>query len=154
MLHASSVQGLGAGEGVGSNIAPDCPHSLVDCIHMKSPVLGLRTTIYKVSDLAQAKEWYTKAFRCAPYFDEPFYVGFSIGGYELGLQQEEVAIGENVATYWGVSDMAAEYAHFLECGATEMQAPMNVGGEILVATCKDPFGNMIGLIYNPEFAVT
>jgi predicted enzyme related to lactoylglutathione lyase len=118
---------------------------------MQSSILGLRTTIYKVTDLPKAKEWYSKAFRSEPYFDEPYYVGFNIGGYELGLQKEEVSIGENVATFWGVSDIAAEYAYFIECGATEVEAPMNVGDEIMVATCKDPWGNLIGLIYNPMF---
>ena len=52
-------------------------------------MLGLRTTIYKVSDLLKAKSWYAKAFETQPYFDEPFYVGFNIGGYELGLLPEE-----------------------------------------------------------------
>jgi hypothetical protein len=54
---------------------------------MQSSILGLRTTIYKVTDLPKAKEWYSKAFRSEPYFDEPYYVGFNIGGYELGLQK-------------------------------------------------------------------
>ncbi|MDB5237559.1 MAG: bleomycin resistance protein [Parcubacteria group bacterium] len=118
---------------------------------MKSSILGLRTTIYKVADLAAAKEWYTKAFQCEPYFDEPYYVGFSINGYELGLQAEEVPVGENVATFWGVSDIDAEYERFIGCGAVAVEPPMGVGGEIKVATFKDPWGNLIGIIYNPEF---
>jgi len=56
---------------------------------MKKKILGLRTTIYKVSDIAKAQKWYADAFETKPYFDEPFYVGFNIGGYELGLQPEE-----------------------------------------------------------------
>ena len=52
-------------------------------------MLGLRTTIYKVADVKAATKWYAEAFRTAPYFDEPFYVGFNIAGYELGLQLEE-----------------------------------------------------------------
>jgi catechol 2,3-dioxygenase-like lactoylglutathione lyase family enzyme len=51
-------------------------------------VLGLRTVIYHVSDLKRAKEWYSSAFGLQPYFDEPFYVGFNIGGYELGLDPD------------------------------------------------------------------
>ena len=51
-------------------------------------ILGLRTVIYHVPDLPRAKEWYAKAFGVKPYFDEPFYVGFSVGGYELGLEGE------------------------------------------------------------------
>ncbi len=52
---------------------------------MSKPFLGLRTCIYKVSDLAKAKAWYTLAFETEPYFDEPFYIGFNIGGYEIGI---------------------------------------------------------------------
>jgi hypothetical protein len=51
-------------------------------------MLGLRTTIYKVDDMIKAKEWYAKAFLTQPYFNEPFYVGFNIGGVELGLQPD------------------------------------------------------------------
>ena len=55
----------------------------------ESQFLGLRTTIYKVGDISIAKKWYSKAFRIQPYFDEAFYVGFNIGGFELGLQPEK-----------------------------------------------------------------
>jgi len=55
----------------------------------KSKILGLRNTIYKVGDIENAKKWYANVFKTEPYFDQPFYVGFSIGGYELGLQPEE-----------------------------------------------------------------
>lgn len=67
-------------------------------------MLGLRTTIYKVEDINEAKEWYSSAFREKPYFDEPFYVGFNISGYELGLQPANEPTGEkpeSVVTYWG-----------------------------------------------------
>jgi predicted enzyme related to lactoylglutathione lyase len=117
-------------------------------------MLGLRTAIYKVSDIAKAKEWYSKAFSTSPYFDEPFYVGYNIGGYELGLQPEEgVANGksESVVAYWGVNDIQTEFERFIKSGATEHEKPVDVGGDIMVATVKDPWGNVIGLIYNPHF---
>lgn len=117
---------------------------------MEKRFLGLRTLIYKVTDLTAAKEWYTKAFN-PPYFDEPFYVGFSIAGYELGLIPDEGTTGDNVLAYWGVEDIEKEYNRLLGLGATAHETPHNVGGPILVATVKDPWGNIIGLIYNPEF---
>lgn len=117
--------------------------------------LGLRTLIYKVPDLANAKEWYTNAFQSQPYFDEPFYVGFNIGGYELGLDPDdsEVTKGDTAITYWGVDDIEKEYNRMIELGAHEHSKPTNVGGEIMVATVKDPWGNVIGLIYNPAFKI-
>ena len=117
-----------------------------------TPILGLRTTIYKVGDLKKAKEWYIQAFGVKPYFDEPYYVGFNVGGYELGLQAEDVPKGENVVAFWGVEDIEKEYTRFVGLGAIEVEKPMNVGGEILVATVKDPWENIIGLIYNPGFS--
>jgi predicted enzyme related to lactoylglutathione lyase len=123
---------------------------------MKKSILGLRTTIYKVSDLLKAKEWYAKAFQTLPYFDESFYVGFNIGGYELGLQPEENSLikSDSVVSYWGTNDVEKEYKRFLELGASSHEVPENVGGDIIVATIKDPWGNVIGLIYNPEFMPT
>lgn len=121
--------------------------------------LGLRTTIYKVSDLAVAKEWYSKTFFTKPYFDEPFYVGFNIGGYELGLQPEEVPNKtddqktDNILAYWGVDNLEAAYTALIAAGATEHEAPHNVGGQIMVASVKDPWGNVLGFIYNPEFSL-
>ena len=119
-------------------------------------MLGLRTTIYKVGDLDAAKAWYAKAFQTDPYFDEPFYVGFDIGGYELGLLPEEEPTSfkaDSVLSYWGVEKIEEEYRRLLGLGATEHEAPTNVGGELMVATVKDPWGNIVGLIYNPHFRV-
>ena len=119
-----------------------------------SNMLGLRTTIYKVGDITKAKSWYTQAFGIEPYFDEPYYVGFSIRGFELGLMPEETPTTEkteSVVSYWGVEDIQKEYSRLLSIGATEYEKPYNVGGELMTGTLKDPFGNIIGLIYNPYF---
>src|SRR2546425_8005848 len=51
-------------------------------------VRRLGTVIYHVADLHRATTWYTQAFQQEPYFDEPFYIGFNIGGYELGLDSD------------------------------------------------------------------
>ncbi len=122
---------------------------------MENKILGLRTTIYKVSDIDKAKAWYSKVFQTTPYFDEVFYVGFNIGGYELGLQPEEFDFPKttNVACFWGVDNIQQTYDFFIQMGATADEAPQNVGGDIMVATVKDPWNNLIGLIYNPEFTL-
>jgi predicted enzyme related to lactoylglutathione lyase len=115
--------------------------------------LGLRTAIYKVSDLEKAKAWYSEILNIEPYFDEPFYVGFSVGGFELGLDPdaEGVTTGNNVTVYWGVKNARETFEELLEKGAKAHSEPQNVGGEIVVASFFDPFGNIFGIIENPEF---
>lgn len=118
-------------------------------------MLGLGTAIYHVTDLARAKAWYTQAFGVAPYFDQPFYVGFDIGGYELGLNPDlSVATagrGGSVA-YWRVPNIAAAVSHFSGIGAAVASPATEVGEGIKVAMVSDPFGNLIGLLENPHFA--
>ena len=122
----------------------------------KPTTLGLRTTIYMVGDLAKATAWYSEAFQTKPYFNEPFYVGFNIGGYELGLLPEDnptTEKTESVLSYWGVDDIEKSFTHFIASGATTHEKPTNVGGELMVAAVKDPWENIIGLIYNPAFKI-
>jgi len=116
---------------------------------------GLRTVIYHAPDLDKAKAWYTAAFGVVPYFDEPFYVGFDIGGFELGLNPDVtgVNVGNNAVAYWGVADIAQAYTRLLDQGAVPRQPVMDVGGDIQVAAVADPFGNVIGLIQNPHFKI-
>ncbi len=121
---------------------------------MQTPFLGLRTSIYKVADLAKAKNWYSRVLQIQPYFDEPFYVGFNVAGYELGLQPDDIAAalaGIGVVTYWGVTDVQSTYQTLLQLGATAHEAPTEVGGGIVVATVKDPWGNPFGIIHNSHF---
>ncbi len=120
---------------------------------MQTPFLGLRTLVYKVPDLDAAKAWYTKVLGTAPYFDMPFYVGFNVAGYELGLQPAESAVnaGDNTFVYMGVENVQATYDMLLSAGATEYEQPQDVGSDIVVATAKDPWGNIFGIIYNPHF---
>lgn len=118
--------------------------------------LGLRTTIYRVSDMDQAKAWYSNVLGVGPYFDEPFYVGFNVAGYELGLQPEEGTIktkSEGVQTYWGVEDVESTFNTLLDLGATVYENPTEVGGGIVVAMVKDPWDNLFGVIYNPHFSL-
>ena len=117
-------------------------------------VQGLATVIYRVRDLQAAKEWYARAFLTQPYFDEPFYVGFNVAGYELGLDPDQsegsAGAGGGVA-YWRVPEIDRAVAHFVSVGAEVIAPVQDVGGDIKVATVRDPFGNAIGIIENPHF---
>jgi predicted enzyme related to lactoylglutathione lyase len=120
------------------------------------PFLGLRTAIYHVDDLEKAKAWYSQVLETQPYFDEPFYVGFNVGGFELGLNPDlsQARPGSGgVVTYWGVADADAALARLLGLGAREHEGVQDVGGGIRVATVLDPFGNVLGIIENPHFRI-
>jgi predicted enzyme related to lactoylglutathione lyase len=116
--------------------------------------LGLRTVVYHVDNIERGKEWYSRALEINPYFDKPFYVGFDIGGYELGLDPDADNIGikkSGHVAYWGVSDIEIVFKHLLLIGAQRHEEIKDVGGGIFVATLIDPFGNVFGLIQNPHF---
>jgi len=118
-------------------------------------IQGLRTAIYKVSDLEKAKNWYADVLNTEPYFDEPFYVGFNVGGFELGLDPDaaDLIVGNNLLVYWGVGNTEETFKELLKKGAKAHSEPRNVGGEIVVASVFDPFGNIFGIIENPEFKI-
>jgi catechol 2,3-dioxygenase-like lactoylglutathione lyase family enzyme len=112
--------------------------------------LGLRTIVYPAPDLAASKAWWTEALGIKPYFDEPFYVGFNPGGYELGLNPAgDPAAGPS--TYWGVRDVAAEAERLIAQGAVVVAAVEEVGDGIKLGTFRSPSGGVFGLIENPVF---
>jgi len=115
---------------------------------------GLRTCIYCVDDLEKAKTWYNEVLGFGPYFDQPFYVGYNVGGYELGLIPNEGTQTGNeggVHTYWGVDDVEATHQRLLALGASDYEKPNDVGDGIIVGMVKDPWGNLFGMINNPHF---
>jgi predicted enzyme related to lactoylglutathione lyase len=121
---------------------------------MDSKFEGLRTVIYHAPDLEKAKEWYAKALGIEPYFDQPFYVGFNVAGYELGLDPDASSTpgGQGgVVAYWGVTDAEESLRRLVSIGATERSAIQEVGEGIRVASVFDPFGNIFGIIENPHF---
>jgi predicted enzyme related to lactoylglutathione lyase len=116
-------------------------------------IQGLRTACYPAPDLALGKAWYTKVLGVAPYFDEPFYVGFSVGGFELGLIPDGEPGASGVQVLWGVPDVAVELKRLTDMGAPVHEPVTEVGGGIKVASVRDPFGNRFGIIENPHFKV-
>jgi predicted enzyme related to lactoylglutathione lyase len=112
--------------------------------------------LYHAPNLAKAKAWYSDMLGVAPYFDQPFYVGFNVGGYELGLDPDPSTTpggSGGVVVYWGVSDIRTTLDRLVSLGASVRSDVQEVGGEIKVATVFDPFGNIFGIIENPHFTL-
>lgn len=113
-------------------------------------LLGLRSIIYPVDDLEKSKTWWVNALGFEPYFDQPFYVGFKVGGYELGLFPDG-SKEDGPITYWGVADIEAAFSSFVENGAVVVTEIDEVGDGIKVAVLRSAESELFGLIYNPHF---
>lgn len=116
-------------------------------------LLGLRTAIYPVADIERAKSWYVEVVGVQPYFDQPFYVGFQVGGFELGLIPDGSPGAAGPQALWGVADAVAAHARLLELGAKPLDDIQDVGDGIKVGAVLDPFGNRLAFIENPTFDV-
>jgi predicted enzyme related to lactoylglutathione lyase len=113
---------------------------------------GLRTVIYPAADLDAAKSWWTAVLGQEPYFDQPFYVGFEVAGYELGLLPDADP-ADGALTYWAVEDCASAVAAALAAGASAHTPAADVGDGIVTASVRTPDGSILGLITNPHFRV-
>ena len=59
-----------------------------------------RSDIPEATDPIASKAFYTALLGQEPYFDEPFYVGFNVGGFELGVWPDgDPAVGP--VACWG-----------------------------------------------------
>lgn len=116
-------------------------------------LLGLRTVIHPVDDLAAATAWWTGLLGFGPYFDQPFYVGFEVAGYELGLLPDGNP-ADGALTYWGVADCEAAIDAAVAQGATVHTPATEVGDGITTGTVTTPQGSIVGFIVNPHFTAT
>lgn len=118
---------------------------------------GVQSVIYGVSNLEEAKAWYTTLLEIEPYFEAECYVGYSVGGFELGLDPDARNVtsrADGVVAYWGVQDIAAQVERMNSLGARQHGEIVDVGEGIQMASFLDPFGNVFGLIQNPHFKLT
>ena len=110
----------------------------------------IKTIIYPVTDLDRAKALYGALLGVAPSTDQPYYVGFDVGGQEVGLNPNGYGQGmTGPLGYWHVSDVNASVAQLVANGAEHAQPVTDVGGGKLIASVKDPDGNVIGLLQEP-----
>jgi catechol 2,3-dioxygenase-like lactoylglutathione lyase family enzyme len=111
---------------------------------------GLRTVIYPVSDIAVSKAWWTAFLGQDPYFDQPFYVGFNVAGYELGLLPDGDR-ADGAQTHWGVDNVDDAVHAARTDGAVVVSPATDVGEGIVTATVQLPDGSLVGFIVNPHF---
>jgi len=107
---------------------------------------GVKTVIYPVKDINQAKTMFRKLLEVEPYADQPYYVGFKIGDQDIGLVPNGPERG--MTAFYHVDDIKNSLQILLDAGAEIIQDIKNVGGGRLIASVKDNDGNIIGLVQN------
>ncbi|MBX9976184.1 VOC family protein [Cytobacillus firmus] len=120
---------------------------------------GLTTVSFWAADLEGAKKWYAELLGIDPYFERPGYAEFRLGDYqqELGLIDSRYAPDGSVASpagavvYWHVDDMTSTFKKLLSMGAKEYEAPTERGEGFITASVIDPFGNILGIMYNQHY---
>jgi len=120
---------------------------------------GLTTVSFYAGDLAAAKRWYTDLLGFEPYFNRPGYVEFRIGDYqhELGVIDSRYAPAGSTTgpagavIFWHVDDVTATLERLLSMGAKEHLPPTDRGEGFITASVVDPFGNILGIMYNPHY---
>jgi predicted enzyme related to lactoylglutathione lyase len=115
-----------------------------------SSTQGIKTVLHPVSDLAAAKAVYSALLGISPQHDAPYYVGYEAEGQHIGLVPGGGPQGmTSPVAFWHVADIEAKLAEVTAAGATVHEAAHDVGGGRLVATVKDPDGNVLGLLQDP-----
>ena len=120
---------------------------------------GLANISFYADDLAAAKAWYTEFLGVQPYFNVPGYSEFRIGDYqhEFGLIDKSYAPYSPMSgpggsiTSWHVDDVQATLDRLLALGATELDGVRERGHGFVTASVVDPFGNILGFMYNPHY---
>ena len=125
---------------------------------------GLTTVSFYAADVVAARQWYSELLGIAPYFERPdstnpAYIEFRIGDYqhELGIIDRKYAPANAAAgpggavIYWHVDDVAAMMDRLKAMGATEYEPITNREAGFITASVVDPFGNILGIMYNPHY---
>ena len=118
---------------------------------------GFAPVSYYAADLEAASAWYSEVLGIEPYFRRPGYIEFRVGDSqdEFGIIDRSYAPvpfsgPAGAIIHWHVEDVDATRERLLALGATELQAPIDRGG-FIAASVVDPFGNILGYMYNPHY---
>lgn len=119
---------------------------------------------YWADDVKAAREWYNQVFGIEPYFqrpdgDNPAYIEYRTGDYqqEVGIinkkfrPQPASDTPGGAILYWHVDDIAQSLAYLLSLGAQPYQSITKWGEGFITAAVIDPFGNVLGIMYNQHY---
>lgn len=125
---------------------------------------GMATLVFWADDLDAAKAWYTELLGVEPYYRFPqegpaAYIEFRIGDSEdeFGFIDRKYAPADaptqpgGAIMHWHVDDVEAAFERLLSMGAKEHQPLTRRGSGFDTAAVVDPFGNVLGIMYNPHY---
>ena len=127
---------------------------------MAQALKGIATISLWAADHRAAVTWYSELLETTPYFERPGYAEFRIGDLqtEVGVIDRKYAAHmaastdpAGVVVYWHVDDVATTIERVLSMGARQLEAPQDRGNGFVTATVVDPFGNILGIMYNPHY---
>lgn len=130
----------------------------------KSILRGLSTLSFYSDNLQEAKKWYTQLLGMEPYYsfpdaENPAYIEFRIGDFEheLGIidkkYQPKGAANTTggVVAFWHVDDINSTFQKLIMMGAREYEKITEREDGFVTASVVDPFGNILGIMYNPHY---
>jgi predicted enzyme related to lactoylglutathione lyase len=103
---------------------------------------NVKLIVYPVKDIEKAKAFYGKFLDTDPYVASPYYVGYTVGNLEVGLDPNSK---EGPIAYTDVKDIKSSLQTMVKVGAQVVQDVKEVGGGLLIAQIKDVDGNVVGL---------
>lgn len=125
---------------------------------------GLANVSFFADDVAAARDWYAEVFGVEPYFARPVegppaYVEFRVGDYlhEFGIVDSRFSPhgtaekAGGAVLYWHVDDVRGTFERLLALGATVHDEPTGRGPGFVTASVVDPFGNVLGIMYNQHY---
>lgn len=112
---------------------------------------GIAQIALSVSELPRATAFYRDTLELRLLFEVPGLSFFDAGGVRIMLGVEGGEPGaKGTLVYFKVADMAATHATLRQRGVHFEQPPHVVGRtpthEVSLAICKDPDGNLLGLM--------
>jgi predicted enzyme related to lactoylglutathione lyase len=131
----------------------------------KQTLRGFATINYWADDMEAAIAWYSELLGIAPYFERTgpdgqlAYAEFRLGDYqhELGLIDRRFAPARETTgpggavMYWHVDDIEATLKNLKSMEAEEYEPIKHRGAGFITASVTDPFGNVLGIMYNPHY---
>lgn len=125
---------------------------------------GLATISLFADNLQEARKWYSGFLQMEPYYQfpdaaNPAYIEYRIGDYkhELGIIDKKFQPASasdktgGAVAFWHVDDVKLALNSLLEHGAREYEKLTEREDGFITASVVDPFGNILGIMYNPHY---